>query len=226
VDYGHKLHQTATLESENGDERRIAGIDRWTIGPALLVLALAVLMSVVLPWVDSETEYSDAVDQGDVVQLAEGITLVPASGWNLASGALAGKTRSAVGNTGSTELVRGNVRFYVHAAPFDGTASALLAQINEINADVRRAQGSTAQTTGRYTVTTRQGVAGVAEDFVSLARLGSIVAFVFESRAQPASSDGQPTDEGVEIVVSGPSGAISRRRDDIVSMIRSIRAAS
>jgi hypothetical protein len=218
--------RTATLESEIGDERRIAGIDRWTIGPALLVLALAVMMSVVLPWIDSKTQYSDAVDQDDVVQLADGITLVPTPGWNLASGALAGQTRSAVGSTGSTELIRGNVRFYLHAAPFDGTASALLTRINEINADVRRAQGRTAQTTGRYTVTTRQGVTGVAEDFVSVARRGSVVAFVFESRAQSASSDGQPTDEGVEIVVSGPSGAMSRRRDDIVSMIRSIRAAS
>jgi hypothetical protein len=217
--------QTTTLESEIGGERRVAGIDRWTIGPALLVLALAVLMSVVLPWVDSETEYSDAVDQDDVVQLADGITLVPTPGWNLASGALAGQTRSAVGSTGSTELIRGNVRFYVHAAPFDGTASALLTRIDEINADVR-AQGRTAQTTGRYTVTTRQGVAGMAEDFVSVARRGSVVAFVFGSRAQSASSDGRPSNEGVEIVVSGPSGAMSRRRDDIVSMIRSIRAAS
>jgi hypothetical protein len=218
--------QTATPESEIGDKRRIAGIDRWTIGPALLVLALAVVMSVVLPWVDSETEYSDVVEQGDVVQLADGITLVPAPGWNLASGALAGETRSEVGSTGSTELVRGNVRFSVQAAPFDGTASALLARINEINADVRRAQGRTAQTTGRYAVTTRQGVAGVAEDFVSVARRGSVVAFVFASGAQSASSDGEPTDEGVEIIVSGPSGAMSRRRDNIVSMIRSIRAAS
>ena len=216
---------TATLENEIGDERRIAGIDRWTIAPALLVLALAVLMSVVLPRVDSETEYSDAVERDDVVQLADGITLVPTPGWNLASGALAGRTRSAVGSTGSTELIHGNVRFYVHAAPFDGTASALLRRIDEINADLR-AQGRTAQTTGRYTVTTRQGVAGVAEDFVSVARQGSVVAFVFGSRAQPAGSDGQPANEGVEIVVSGPSGAMSRRRDDIVSMIRSIRAAS
>ena len=218
--------RTATLESEIGDDRRIAGIDRWTIGPALLVLALAVLMSVVLPWVDGETAYRDAVDQQDVVQLADGITLVPAAGWNLASGALAGRTRSAVGSTGSTELVRGNVRFSVQAAPFDGTASALLTRIDEINADVRRALGRTAQTTGRYTVTTRQGVDGVAEDFVSLARGGSVVAFVFGSHSQSASSDGRPTDEGVEVLVSGPSGAISRRRDDIVSMIRSIRASS
>lgn len=217
--------QTATLESELGDERR-AGIDRWTIGPALLVLALALLMSVVLPRVDSETAYSDAVDPDDVVQLADGITLVPAPGWNLASGALAGKTRSAVGSNGSTELIRGNVRFSVHAAPFAGTASALLARINEINADVRRSQGRTAQTTGRYAVTTREGVGGVAEDFVSLAKRGSVVAFVFGSRAQSASPDEQPTDEGVEIVVSGPGGAMSRRRDDIVSMIRSIRTAS
>jgi hypothetical protein len=218
--------QTAMLESEIRDHRRVVGIDRWTIGPALLVLALAVLSSVVLPWVNSDTEYSDAVEQGDVVQLADGITLVPTPGWNLASGALAGETRSVVGSTGSTELVRGNARFYVHAAPFDGTASALLTRINEINADVSRAQGRTAQMTGRYAVTTGQGVAGVAEDFVSVARRGSVVAFVFESQAQSASSDGQTTGEGVEIVVSGPGDALSRRRDDIVSMIRSIRAAS
>jgi hypothetical protein len=31
---------------------------------------------------------------------------------------------------------------------------------------------------------------------------------------------------GVEVVASGPDGAISRRRDDILAMIRSIRTAS
>jgi hypothetical protein len=43
---------------------------------------------------------------------------------------------------------------------------------------------------------------------------------------KPTSSQGQAVGEGVEIVVSGPSDAMSRRRDDIVSMIRSIREAS
>ena len=56
--------------------------------------------------------------------------------------------------------------------------------------------------TRRYPVTTRQGVAGVAEDFVGTSRQGSVVAFVFRSR-------GQATREGVEIVVSGPKGAMS-----------------
>jgi hypothetical protein len=208
------------------DERRIAGIDRRTVGPALLVLTLAVLMSIVLPRINSEVEYSNAVHKGDVVQLADGITLVPAPGWNLASGALVGHTRSTVGSTASTELLHGSVAFYVQAAPFDGTASALLARIDEINADLRRVRGRASQTTDRYAVTTRQGVVGVAEDFVGVTRHGSVVAFVFRPPGQSTSSQGQAVGEGVEIVVSGPSDAMSRRRDDIVSMIRSIREAS
>ena len=183
-------------------------------------------MSIVLPRINSETEYSDATHKGDVVQLADGIRLVPAAGWNLASGARVGETRSAVGSTASTELVRGDVAFDVQAAPFEGTASALLARIDEINEDLRRARGRAAQTTGRYAVTTHRGVVGVGEDFVSVTRHGSVVAFVFGPAGQSTTSAGQPAGEGVEVVVSGPSGAMSRRRDDIVSMIRSIRTGS
>jgi hypothetical protein len=64
----------------------------------------------------------------------------------------------------------------------------------------------------------------VAEDFVGATRQGSIVAFVF--KALPSSVQGQSVREGVEIVVSGPTGPIARRRDDIVAMIRSIRTRS
>jgi hypothetical protein len=68
-------------------------------------------------------------------------------------------------------------------------------------------------------VTTRQGVRGVAEDFVGVNKQGSIAAFVVRLR-------GQPSREGVEVVVSGPNGQIARERDHIVAMIRSIRAGS
>jgi hypothetical protein len=206
------------------DGRRSSGIDGRTIKPALLVLAFAVLLSVVLPLIDRDTPYRDQVHKGDIAELADGITLVPSSGWELATGALVGHARSLVGSTATTELVDGSVSFSLQAAPFDGTPSALLTRVNQISADLHHARGRAAETTHRYAVTTRQGSVGVAEDFVGVARQGSVVAFVFTSRGP--SSQGQPTREGLEIVVSGPSGPISRRRDDIVAMIRSIRTAS
>jgi hypothetical protein len=217
----------ATRAPAARDERRPLGLDRQTVWPALLVLTLAAVMSVVLPSIDSRTSYSDEVHRGDVVRLATGITLIPAASWDLTSGSIVGDTRSAIGSTATTELVVGSLRFFVQAAPFDGTPSSLLTRIDKIDADLHHARGRAAETTGRYAVTTRQGVVGVAEDFVGVARQGSVVAFTFRSLAQPAPSQGrQRTREGVEVVVSGPPDALSRNRHDIVAMIRSIRAAS
>jgi hypothetical protein len=207
------------------DARRSAGIDRRTVGPALLVLALAVLMSVVLPSIESATPYRDQVDKGDVAEIADGFTLVPATGWDLATGALVGHTRSPVGTTATTEVVDGSVELQVETAPFDGTPSALLTRVNKIDADLERLQGSAAATTRRYAVRTRQGAVGVAEDYVGVHKQGTIVAFVFRSREQSTSSQGEATREGVVVVAAGPKGPISRRRDDIVDMIRSTRTA-
>jgi hypothetical protein len=47
-------------------------------------------------------------------------------------------------------------------------------------------------------------------------RQGSVVAFAFKVR-------GQSSREGVEVVVSGAKGQMSRERDHIVAMVRSIR---
>jgi hypothetical protein len=208
------------------DARRSTGIDRRTVGPALLVLALAVLMSVVLPSIDRATSYRDQVDKGDVAEIADGLTLVPAAGWDLASGALVGHARSPVGTTATTEVVDGSVELQVQTAPFDGTPSALLTRVNKIDADLEHLRGGAHATTRRYAVRTQQGAVGVAEDFVGAHKQGTIVAFVLRSRGQPTSSQGQATREGVVVVAAGPKGPISRRRDDIVAMIRSIGAAS
>jgi hypothetical protein len=207
-------------------ERAPSGIDRRTVGPALLVLALAVLMSVVLPWIDSRAEYQHPIQEGDIAQLADGITLVPTPGWDLASGALAGDTRSSVGTTATTQLVSGGVTLSVHTAPFEGTPSELMAQVQEINADLAEARGSTAATTRRYTVTTRQGLDGVAENFVSPTMQGAVVAFVSDVPPAAGDAQGKSISEGVEIVVSGPKGEIARHRDDVVAMIESVRDTS
>jgi hypothetical protein len=206
--------------------RRSARIDGRTVVPALLVLALAVLMSVVLPSIDSATSYRDQIDAGDVAQLADGLTLVPATGWDVATGALVGHARSPVGTTGTTEVVDGSVELQVQTAPFGGTPSALLTRVNKIDADLARLQGGAVATIRRYAVRTRQGAVGVAEDFVGVHKQGTIVAFVLRARGQSTSSQGEATPEGVAVVVAGPKASISRRRDDIVAMIRSIRTAS
>jgi hypothetical protein len=209
---------TATTTATS-DARRSAGIDRRTVGPALLVLALAVLMSVVLPSIDGATSYRDQVDEGDVAEIADGLTLVPATGWDLATGVLVGHARSPVGTTATTDIVDGSVALEVQTAPFDGTPSALLTRVNEIDADLESVQGSAAATTRRYAVRTRQDAVGVAEDFVGVHKQGTTVAFVFRSH-------GQPTGEGVKVVVAGSKASISRRRDEIVAMIRSIGTAT
>ena len=216
------MTSTATATSDT----RIAGFDRRTVGPALLVLALAVLMSLVLPSIDTATSYRQQVHRGDVAEIADGLTLDPATGWDLATGALVGRTRSPVGSTATTEVVDGSVELQAQTAPFAGTPSALLTRVDEIDADIARLQGSAAATTRRYAVRTRQGTLGVAEDFVGVHKQGTIVAFVLRARGQSAGSQGEPAArEGVVITASGPEGPISRRRGDIVAMIRSIRAA-
>jgi hypothetical protein len=217
-----RLLATTTATSAG---RRSPAIERRTVRPALLVLALAALMSVVLPAIDSATSYREQVDSGDVAQIADGLTIVPTPGWDLATGALVGHTRSPLGTTATTEVVDGSVELQVQTAPFDGTPSALLTRINEIGADLERVQGSAAATTRRYAVKTRHGAVGVAEDFVGAHKQGTVVAFVFRPRGVSASSQGDATREGVVVLASGPPGPISRRRDDIVAMIRSIRTA-
>jgi hypothetical protein len=198
--------------------RHPARIDGRTVRPSLLVLALATLMSVVLPLINSVTPYRHPVHRGEIAELAGGVTLVPAPGWDLGAGALAGHTRSPVGDTASTELVDGGVDFDVQAAPFSGTPSALLRRVQRISAELDHARGR-GSAAHKYPVRTRQGVVGVGQDFVGVSRQGSVVAFVFALR-------GQRGGEGVEIVVAGPKGPISRVRNDVVAMVRSIRATT
>ena len=204
------------VRDANAGGRRPGWIGRPTVKPSLLVLALALLMSVVLPLINSVTPYRHPVRRGEIAELADGITLVPTVGWDLSTGALVGHTRSPVGDTASTELVDGGVDFDVRVAPFSGTPSALLRRVQRISAELDHARGS-GSAAHTYTVRTRQGVVGVGQDFVGVSREGSVVAFVFVPRGHRAR-------EGVEIVVAGPKGPISRVRDDVAQMVRSIRA--
>jgi hypothetical protein len=193
-------------------------IDRSTVKPALLVLAFAILTSVVLPWANSRAPYRHAIHRGDIAELANEITLPAAPGWDLASGALVGHARTPVGSTASTELVVGGIDLLVRVAPFAGTPHALLARVKAISSKFHHARGASARTAS-YRVKTRQGAVGVGEDFSGVTKQGSVIVFVFVSRRLAAR-------EGVEVLVSGPQDAMLRRRREIVAMINGIRIAS
>ena len=194
-------------------------------GPAPLVLALAVLMSVVLPWVDSETGVQRRRRPGR--RRSARRRDHPRPGPGLEPGQRRAHRPDALGRREHrVDRARPRQRAVLCARGAlrrDGVGVAHTGQRDQRGRP--RAGAHCADDRPQHRDDERQGVAGVAEDFVSVARRGSIVAFATWSRAQSASSDEQPTGEGVEIVVSGPSGAMSRRRDAIVSMIRSIRAA-
>ncbi|HLY48401.1 MAG TPA: hypothetical protein VKR21_04330 [Solirubrobacteraceae bacterium] len=196
---------------------RFTGIDRATVKPSLLVLALAALMSGVLPLVNSKTPYHAPIHRGEVAELATGVTLTPAPGWDLATGALVGHARSLVGDTASAEIVDGAITFDVQAAPFAGTPLALLRRVKQISSELDHARGA-ASASRQYRVRTRQGALGVGQDFAGVTREGSVVTFVLRPR-------GQTSAEGIVIVVAGPRGSITRARDAIVAMIRSIRTS-
>ena len=212
---------TATCEA-----RRSAGVDRRTVGPALLVLALAVLMSVVLPSIDSATSYRDQVDKGDVAALADGLTLVPASGWDLATGALVGHTRSPVGTMSTTEVVDGSVELQVQAAPFDGTPSALLTRVNKIDSDLAPPAGRRRRAVPPLCRQYAAGGRRCRRGLRGRPQAGDDRRVRVPLPRASTSSDGEPAGEGVTVVAAGLTASISRRRDDIVAMIRSIRTAS
>jgi len=95
----------------------------------------------------------------------------------------------------------------------------LLGRVNQISADLHHVRGSGAASR-QYPVTTNQGDVGAGEDFVGARRQGSVVAFVLRAAGDTTGgSGGETTREGVEIVVSGPKGPISRGRGDIIAMI-------
>ena len=62
-------------------DQRLFGVDRRTIGPTLTVVALAIVMSVVLPVTNAKVAYDDIVTAGDVVELEGDVTFVPEAGW-------------------------------------------------------------------------------------------------------------------------------------------------
>ncbi len=189
------------------DERRF-GLDRRTLRPTLVVFALVVLMSVVLPVINATVPYHDIVRPGDVMQIEGDVTFVPEAGWGITSGVRAGHAPISGQYPASATVEDGALKFTVRTGQFRGDADQLLDQI-ETTSDALN-QGRGVHITGTpATIVTAQGKEGATVRVTGPHTGGLIAAFVFDGR-------------GVEAVATGPTDAGSAQSAAVLRMIGSI----
>jgi hypothetical protein len=189
-------------------DERFFGLDRRTLAPTLTVFALALLMSVVLPFLNATVPYDDIVKAGDVIELKGDVTFVPEAGWGITSGVRAGHAPLSGEYPDTATVENGYVKFTVRTAPFDGEADKLLDQIETTSDALNRGRG--VHVTGQHTtIVTDQGKQGAIARVTGQQKAGVIAAFVF---------DGQ----GVEAQATGPSETDSEPTAAVFRMIRSI----
>jgi hypothetical protein len=190
-------------------ERRWLGMDRRTLLPAGLVVLLVVVTFWVLPFIDSHTATDHPIHAGDIVRV-DGVEFVPATGWNLEAGLLAG-TASAGSYPDQATLSHSGVTFSVETGSFTGTATDLLQQI-EKNNDKLGADGVDFESGPVAVFESTRGERGVLARFSTTTAEGLIGALVL-------------TGTGVQITVYGPKSLDSdpALESDVVSMIRSIQ---
>jgi hypothetical protein len=138
-------------------EHRLAGFDRRTFRPALIVLAVAVVLIYGLQALNAALPWHNEIRAGDVLDLGAGATAVPPVGWELEDGSLTGS--STVGPTGlEVRLASGGAVIQMQGTTFAGTAAAFLDQ-------VQRSQGGqpAAMSASRGSLTTSAGLVGVVQ---------------------------------------------------------------
>jgi hypothetical protein len=189
------------------DERRF-GLDRRTLRPTLVVFALVVVMSVVLPTINATVPYHDIVRAGDVMEIEGDVTFVPEAGWGITSGVRAGHAPLSGSYPATATVEDGAVKFTLRTGSFHGDADTLLDQI-ETTSDALNTGRGVRVTGAPTTIVTGAGQQGATVRVTGPHTIGVIAAFVYGSR-------------GVEAVATGPTDAGSEPSDAVLRMISSI----
>jgi len=189
------------------DERRF-GLDRRTLRPTLVVFALVVVMSLVLPVINATVPYHDIVRAGDVMQIEGDVTFVPEAGWGITSGVRAGHAPLSGSYPATATVEDGAVKFTLRTGSFHGDADTLLGQI-ETTSDALNTGRGVRVTGAPTTIVTGAGQQGATVRVTGPHTIGVIAAFVYGSR-------------GVEAVATGPTDADSEPSAAVLRMISSI----
>jgi len=189
-------------------DERLLGLDRRTLRPTLVVLALFVVMSVVLPVINAAVPYHDIVRPGDVMQIEGDVTFVPEAGWGITSGVRAGHPPMSGQYPTSATVEDGALKFTLRTGSFRGDADQLLDQIQTTSEALNRGRG--VHITGApATIVTAQGKQGATVRVTGPHTGGVIAAFVFGDR-------------GVEAVATGPTDAGAAQSAAVLRMIGSV----
>jgi hypothetical protein len=190
-------------------DRRFLGLDRATLVPAVVVVALAGLMGLALPAINSAVPYDDRVAAGDVMELRGGITFEPAVGWGISSGVREGDAPTSGAYPTDATVEDAGVSVTVKTGSFTGDARALLAQIKETT----EALDDTVHIDGDpVVVTTDAGDRGVMARFAGPSSDGALAAFVFDGT-------------GVQVIATGPADTERQQAEQVARMIATIRSS-
>ena len=191
-------------------EHRFFGLDRRSLLPGLVVIALFVLWTVIVPSVNDALRYSQQTKAGDVFVLARGLTMDAQPGWGVDSGLLT-TDKSVTQAAGETvALSKGGVSFVATSGPFRGDARELLRQIDKVDHALRRDEAFHISS-DVATFHTNEGHRGVAQGYTTVAGAGVVTALVYG-------------DTGLKITFTGSTAAMADRGEEVGQMIDSIRS--
>ncbi|MEV6521800.1 hypothetical protein AB0M43_07680 [Longispora sp. NPDC051575] len=191
-------------------DRRLLGIDRRTLLPAGLVVALFLIAAWILPAVNDAVKVSDPIRAGDVVQVGSGVLFTPMAGANLITGLRQGDAGPTGSYPATAAVSYQGVVFEIVTDTYQGTPAQLLEQIRKTDEGLRGAAGGFRVTGAPVTVSTATGQQGVAARVEGVNMVGLVAAFVFGGT-------------GVEVEVIGPQAVSASVAPDIAAMLRSVR---
>jgi hypothetical protein len=191
-------------------EHRFAGFDRRTFPPALIALAIALVLVYGLQAVDSAIPWHNEIKAGDVLDLGAGATAVPPVGWELESGTLVGDGQVSPAGL-DVRLTSGGAVIQMEGTTFAGTAAAFLDQ-------VQRSQGAepAATSADRGSLISNAGLVGVVQGRTGPS--GDVIQAAFKMATGTAAVvDAAPA---LLVQVRTPPGQFDQ--DRIVTFLRSL----
>lgn len=188
-------------------EHRVLGLDRRSLPPPLFVIVVFVILTILVPRINSALEWDDPTQAGERLALTATIEFTPMAGWNVESGFRVDPTDS-VQKSGDVSLVGDGVTFEISPDSFGGTPAELLDQSAKVTSRTSdpsfRAEGE------RTTITTASGETGVVQPYSSVEGDGLAAAFVIDGT-------------GLKITAYGPPTQMTAAAANIRDMITSIR---